>query len=551
MVFVLGRHLLKSEGWAAVAGLVFALHPVNAEAVNYVTARSSLLSAFWATVTFRMFLGTWTQGRRRWIWRWGGLASFAATVLSKESGIAVLLPLVAYAVMFPRSGRDSATDGPTTSPVWAVVPFASVALAYVIVLKLVGGGRMTVQDGAAHPLWVFGEVVVRSLALWIWPFPLGLDHPLALLAGFDWMAVTVTAAGGVLLLAVMWGFRRRSPLVSWALIWGVAGLLPLLPLPWMTTRGLLQENRLAFSAVGLAWLSAAALRAGWGLVARRVSDAPVARWIGTAGIAGLLVIAAGTDRWRATVWHDDRTLWEEAARNAPDYAVAHVNLGSTYLDEGEYDQAETAFRRALSLDPKHKTAHYNVGLLALRQGRYPEARASFQQALSLDPSYGKAYRALGTLEIESGNQQAGVAAFQRAAAINPRDPTTYAEFGHLAQRAGHAALAEQAFQEALRHAPNRVDVRNALGMLYLDQQRWEEALTQFTMASHSDPTSIEAAYNRAVALFRLGRFAEARVVIATVLTRIPPGEQFDSYRRAAQSILRMGETAGPLPATPR
>ncbi|MEW6684508.1 MAG: tetratricopeptide repeat protein [Nitrospirota bacterium] len=541
----MGRHLLKSEGWAAVAGLVFALHPVNAEAVNYVTARSSLVSALFATLTFWLFLRAFDQKRGRRIWWWGSLASFAAAVLSKESGIAVLLPLVSYAAMFPRSEQNSAIDRPKTSPVWAVIPFAVVALTYAIVLKLVGGGRITLHDGAANPLWVFVEVLVRSLALWIWPFPLGLDHPLSLLTGFDWIAATATVTGGVLLLAAIWGFRRRSHIISWAFIWAVAGLLPLLPLPWMTTRGLLQENRLAFSAVGLAWLTAAALQAGWGLLARQVPDSRAAQWIYTAGIAILLIIAMGMDRWRATVWHDDRALWEETVRNAPEYPVAHVNLGSAYLKEGEYDRAETAFRRALSLDPKHKTAHYNVGLLALRQGRYQEGRASLQQALALDPAYAKAYRALGTLEIESGNLQAGVEAFQRAAAINPGDAATYAEFGRLAQRAGHGALAERAFQEALRHAPDHVAVRNALGTLYLDQRRWEEALAQFTVASQRDPTSLEAVYNRAVALYRLGRFSEARGAITPVLTRIPPGEEFDSYRRVAQAILRAGETTSP------
>ena len=42
MVFVLGRWLLGDDRWAAFAALFFALHPVNAEAVNYVVARSSV-----------------------------------------------------------------------------------------------------------------------------------------------------------------------------------------------------------------------------------------------------------------------------------------------------------------------------------------------------------------------------------------------------------------------------------------------------------------------------------------------------------------------------
>lgn len=548
MVFILGRHLLNSEPWAALAALVFAVHPVNAEAVNYATARSSLLSALGATVTFWLFLRALTDGPRRWIWISMGSFALAAALLSKESAIVMVALLPAYAIVVHRDGRQW-TDVRTAA--WVIVPFAAVAAVYVIALKVVGGGRITVEESTTYPLWVFLEMMMRSLALWVWPVPLGLDHPLALLRGFDWAVATSIAVAGTALLAVIWWCRRRVPEVSFGLIWAVAGLLPHLPLAWITSRGLLQENRMVLSTVGLAWVSAVCLRAAWHLLGRVVPDARIARGIGVTAIVGLLIVAVGVDRWRSEVWQDDRTLWEEAVRHAPEYTVAQVNLGSTYLNAGDDHRAEAAFRRAVTLDPRHKTAHYNLGLLALRQGRYPEARESLQQALAVDPTYVKAYRALGALELESGNPEAGVAAFQQAAAINPQDPVTYAEFGRLAQRAGYAELAEQAFLQALGYAPANADVRKALGMVYLDRQRWEDAAAQFAAARRTDPDSIELAYNQAVALYRSGRIAEARAIVASVLPRIPPGEQFAAYRRTAQAILGTGGHPGSTPAPSR
>ncbi len=543
MVFVLGRHLLKSGRWAAVAALIFVLHPINAEAVNYIVARSSLLSTVGTVVAFWAFLRWWEGGGRGWLVV--GLIAFSAALLSKESGIAVVLPLAAYALIDRRSEADRSGGGVSAiRRIWGVAPFVMMALAYLVALRWVGGGQVISEGRAAYPLWTFFEMTGRSLLLWVWPFPLGLDHPLVFISRFDPVVALLLVVAGACAAGAIWAFRRRDPFVTWALIWIVAGFLPLLPLPWITTRGLLQENRLAFSAVGLAWLSAAGIRAGWGLAVRWVPDVRVARWIGLALAAAILIVAVGMDRWRSTVWHDDRLVWEEVARNAPEYPIAHLNLGAKYLESGDSDRAEAAFRRVLSLDPDHATAHYNLGLLTMRRAQYQESRASFQKAIALNPGYAKAYRALGTLEMESGHPEAAVAAFKQAVALNPKDAMTYAQFGLLAQRAGNTETAEGAYRAALRYDPENPDVHNALGMLYLDRQRWIEALDQFSAAVRGNPNSLEAAYNRAVALYRLGRVTEARAAVGAFLPRIPPGQKFESYRRAAQAMLRAETTAG-------
>jgi tetratricopeptide (TPR) repeat protein len=231
-------------------------------------------------------------------------------------------------------------------------------------------------------------------------------------------------------------------------------------------------------------------------------------------------------------------------RIAPEYPVAHVNLGSTYLDLGDYDRAETAFRDALHLDPDHATAYYNLGLLTLRQARHAESRTFLQNAISRNPGYAKAYRALGTLEMAAGRPEAAAAALKKAVALNPGDATTYAEIGRLAQRAGSPEMAEAYYREALRHDPSNSDVLNALGVLYLDHRRLGDALDQFAAALQTDPGYLEAAYNRAVTLFRLGRREEAREAAERLLPQIPAGQQYESFRRTAQAILGNGPKQG-------
>jgi hypothetical protein len=260
MVFVVGRILLRDDRWAAVAAVIYALHPVNAEAVNYVTARASLLAALGALIALWAFLHR-REGGGGW-WTGVGLAAFAAALLSKESAVA-LVPALAACHWLGQPGADGRGSNGTPTGRWVrpVIPYVMVFVVYFAVWWSVAAANMEQRgDTASYPVWAVMELVGRSLWLWVWPWPLGLDHPVTFIGRFDAVlaAVLVVAALGVG--TVVLGYRRRAPLLAWGTVWALAGLAPLAPLPWMTVKGLFQENRLAFSAAALAWLTAAGMR---------------------------------------------------------------------------------------------------------------------------------------------------------------------------------------------------------------------------------------------------------------------------------------------------
>ena len=70
---------------ALIAGVLFALHPIQSEAVNYVWARSIVLASLFCFGA----LWQWTRGRP-----WIAVAWFAAALLAKEECAAFPLLLV-------------------------------------------------------------------------------------------------------------------------------------------------------------------------------------------------------------------------------------------------------------------------------------------------------------------------------------------------------------------------------------------------------------------------------------------------------------------------
>ncbi len=502
LVFLICRELMDDVRWAALAGLTFALHPVNAEAVNYVVARSSIQSTFFALAATWAFVrcAVGAGSAQAWIL---GLVAFVGALLTKESAVALVIPLLAFLWLRPR-GQASSGRGANHARL-VTTTYIAAAVLFVAFWHVMTAGGVEAPVPSSRPAWTYLELVGRSLALWIWPWPLGLDHPLTFLTGFDvGLAVALVAGLGGLAFAVLL-LARRVPLAAWGLVWALAGLAPLAPLPWLTTVALLQEHRIGFSAAGLSWMTAALVRVAWEAAGRWRFERVVRVALACVG-AVLGVVAVGVDRSRSAVWQDDRRLWTEAVQRSPDNLLARLNLGQAYVERGEDDRAEAEYRAIIALAPAYPRVYYNLGLLALRRARPDEA----------------------------------IAAFGRTVALDPRNAAAHAHLGILAMRAGDGSAAEAAFEAARRIDPTRREVLSNLAAIYLERREWSKALDLSTQALQRDPGFLDAAYNRGVALAGLGRRAEADAELRDVRDRLPTDAAFDQYRSGIDYLLAGG-----------
>jgi hypothetical protein len=354
----LGQRLeLPRARWAAALGaLCFALHPVQTEAVTYLSGRSSSLSAALALAS------AWTFLRGRdcadgWRVHLASPLLLAASLSVKEG--AVVLPAALLLLEATTRGAFSWRASLRAIAVHLGVVAAAAAaflaapayrrmLAQSLDLRGPAGNAFTQARAVA---WLTGQLLpLHGLVAEPDLRPVtGLD-PGPMLAA---LAVAGAAVAGLLLL-------RRRPVLAFAVLWY---LLWLAPQGWWLPRPEpASERQLYLSLVGPAWLLGALLA--------RLPGPRVLR----PALAGALALGlGGATAARSLVYRDEVTFWSDAVAKAPGNARAHGNLGYALALACRTEEAKASLRRAASLDPRNPRPLVNLGLLERGELLPPEA----------------------------------------------------------------------------------------------------------------------------------------------------------------------------------
>jgi protein O-mannosyl-transferase len=345
VVYLLARRLLSPLG-GFLAATTFALQPAHAEVVAYVSGRSTglmsllLLAALlaWATAS------DWRSAAARG-WATGlALLLFISAALVKEVALVFPLLLLLWGTVGERRpglGRRLA-------------PFAAVALALAIGLSAIPRYRTLAawsleERSPLQALAVNASALPFQLSLWVRPDALSIEHAL------DSSVVPLTLALVILgaLTAAAWLCRRRAPLVTLALVWVAAALLPTQSL--VAKADVVTEKPLYLAWVGVAFLVGGTLAGAF----ERRERSPWSQPVLVAAVIVLAVVAASEVDERVAMWNDPVALWADATRKAPRSSRAWNNLGNALRME-DPQRALLAVRHSLALDPSNHRALANL-----------------------------------------------------------------------------------------------------------------------------------------------------------------------------------------------
>ena len=135
-------------------------------------------------------------------------------------------------------------------------------------------------------------------------------------------------------------------------------------------------------------------------------------------------------------------VFNRAAELAPESAAPHLGLLVAHARMGDLEKSEAAYARARELEPNNGQVYYNYGVLAVAEDRPQQAREAFEKAIEINPGDGDAWFNLGVVLEGQGETQPAIDAYLKAAEVSPTN--------RLARyQAGVQLLNQQRFDEAL------------------------------------------------------------------------------------------------------
>jgi tetratricopeptide (TPR) repeat protein len=445
-----------ARGVAFACALIWLVHPLCTETVNYVVQRTeSIMAAFYLATLYAAVRAA--ASKRSGAWSLVAVIACAAGMASKEAmvtaPVAVLLHDRAY---LPGTLREIVRRR------WRL--YAGLAATWLVLAAIMATGPRSKTVGLSLGVSALdyaknqAVLVAEYLRTAVWPHPLVFDYGYArpLPDGVATPFVVLVAALALGAAILYW----RRPTVGYPAVWVFLVLAPTSSIvPIVSEVG--AERRMYLPLAGLVVLFVALGREGLGRLGRAGARWP-ATGVSAAGAASV-VLLSGVLAWathsRNVDYRSAESLWRTAVAARPGNPRAHNNLGHALHLQGRPRDAIPHYRTALDLDERYSQAHFNLGVALADLGRTDAAMEAYRRALELNPELARAHHNLGSELANRGRLQAAIPHFREAVRHAPAWAPARHKLGRALNLSGDSARALEELAEAVRLDP---DHREAL-----------------------------------------------------------------------------------------
>jgi protein O-mannosyl-transferase len=457
LVFVVVRRLSDNRGIAAVAAILFGLHPVHVENVAWLSSVNDLLMTLFLLASFLAYLN-FRHGRKSWMA--ASLLCFVGALLSKETAAAFPVLILGFAVIYAHPGAAE-----NSSRVWSALEDGLVSVPYFTALVAYLIARRFMLHGLVQPIaplsWTTMLLTAPSV-LWF-----DLKHLLFPISSSEFYSLSYVTAPGFenFLLPILFlvcalvaaGYlicKLRDPRLGvFASAFAFVTILPTLYLRAIAPGNFVHDRFLYLPSVGIVILVALAVeRASTSKMLQK--RGLVVNW----AVVAILCTAAfvGTLSHQLQ-WANNLLLYQNAMKYAPENPVVQVNLANEFANLGHYDRALPLYLSALHSDPHFWLSNYNLGYAFYRTGRFPEAEDYLTRAIQIDDRDPDQFIYLARAQMQQGKLMQATQNAERALQRGPLSPGFHFVLAEILEASGNRQRAITEYEaEVLSHPENQL-----------------------------------------------------------------------------------------------
>ncbi len=475
LIFSLLRQLTGLNWAAFAAALLFAVHPVQAEAVCWAAALSTVLFSTFYLASALAYL-RWTKVEKGG-WLALSLGIFLLSSLAKSA--AVTLPLLLIAIDYYRFGR------PLRKYWLAKLPFLAISLFFgfkTFLTRAQEGHDIQAASGAFSLLdrfWMITQTILFYPVKLLLPFGYSLDYPFLKSAGvwpWAYYLAPVVLAGIAFLI---WKKFRSQHEVLFGLALYLLPLSVMLPFSTVGSFELRSDRYVYISCAGLFFVAAIALQ--------KLPTAALRNGLLAALGLGLAVLAYR----QSIVWKDGVHLFENCVDKTPESSLCHCNLGYNDLINYNNPGAVEHYTAALKYDPGVVEAYNGRGQAYLGLRKIPEAFADFDAAIRAGIVTPKLFLNRGKCLVMLSRPAEALPDLNRSLELEPRSPEAYYFRAAAYEKTNAPDKAFADYNQAIQLNPNYIEALVNRGLLHYNLQQYPQAIADNTQALNKATATLQ------------------------------------------------------------
>ena len=495
LLFLVLRAITGTIWRSGLVAALFAIHPLRAESVVWVSERKDVLGG----VFFLLSLGAYYRYARKP----PSLGAYIITVAMLTFGLLSKAMLVTVPFLFlvldywplrrfafsPAAAAGEVPERASTSTTsWLVaekIPF--LVLAAAISVATVFAQKQGLNAAHDWPLrWRVDNALVTIwvyLRQMVWPAHLAVFYPHPKAALSVWV-VGLSLLGLLVATLGVFVFRKKYPYLITGWLWYLGMLVPVIGLVQVGWQA--HADRYTYlPQIGIylmiVW-GIADFTAGWR-----------ARKLILGSVVALVITVLMALSWRQVgYWSSSVRLWRHTLAVTKDNDVAERGLGTELLRLGQVDQAIAHDRAALRIRPRDANGLTNLANALLKKKEYPEAIEHYREVIGVRPNDSEMRRNLGKALYQSGAIDQGMAEFREALRIRPTDSDAAYSLGNALLEKGDAKAAIPYFRQAIELNRRNVAAHYNLAIALQRIGQTTEAITEFRQTLQLDPRNFDA-----------------------------------------------------------
>lgn len=490
LVFKFISELTEKKNIALIVAFLFALHPMNVEAVSWMSARSSSMYVLFYLLALRSYVRyhkTNFQTKHLII----AALYFIVSLFSKAQ--AVTLPVLLFAIDYYYNRKLNA------KLILEKIPFFALSVVFGLITVMDSDTQGNLKDGM---LISYNAIDLFFMVCYSFAF---YFVKLIVPANLCGIYVYPPKTGGylpweyyaspVLLLAILfllYRFRKNRAVIFGAALFFITISINIQLIP---SRLFITTDRYAyFPYVGLFFII------GYIYNQLQQNEALAKKYLQTFGIvlvaAGLVYCYAIWERNK--IWNNDYDFLTDIIEKnepVPYISRAYGNRGNYFLNNGMINEALADFTSALKVKPDDGQSYYNRAITYVKVSRWQEALADLDSSIKYNPKFALSYSNMAFIRYNLKNYNGALEAANKCITINPQLPEVYNIRAAVYFSINNLPAAEKDLDKALSLKKDFSDAYKNRGILYMNTNRKTQACSDFQNAKLYGDQTVDGLIN--------------------------------------------------------